>query len=69
MPMNPNMKPDDILRMALEREKGAYKFYTEAAEVAVHPSTKSVLLEMAAEEKKHVERIETALDTFFFHDN
>jgi len=69
MPMDPNMKPDDILRLALEREKGSFNFYKEAAGVATHASTKSVLLEMAAEEKKHVERIEAALDTFFYHDN
>ena len=69
MPIDPNMKPDDILRLALEREKGAYNFYREAAEAATHPSTKSVLLEMAGEEKKHIERIQGALDKFFFQDN
>ena len=37
--IDPNLLPVDILRMALEREKEAYAFYTEAAGLVAIPTS------------------------------
>ncbi len=64
-----NTEPVEILRMALEREKEAYAFYSEAAKAAKHPATKATLLEMAEEEKRHMQQLEEELDRFYTADN
>jgi len=69
MTIDPNTEPVEILRMALAREKEAYAFYTEAAQVAKHPATKATLLEMAEEEKRHIHQLEEELDRFYTADN
>ncbi|MEJ2366901.1 MAG: ferritin family protein [Acidobacteriota bacterium] len=67
--IDPNMMPIDILRMALEREKEAYEFYSEAARISSHAPSKNTFLEMAAEEKRHIHQIEEELDRYFQGDN
>ncbi|MEW6758070.1 MAG: ferritin family protein [Acidobacteriota bacterium] len=67
--IDPNLLPVDILRMALEREKEAYAFYTEAAGLVKIPATRDALLEMAEEEKHHIQKIEEVLDRYFYQDN
>jgi rubrerythrin len=69
MPIDPNLQPIDVLRMALEKEKEAFAFYSEAAEKVNNPVTKSTLLEMAEEEKTHIKKIEGVLDRYFYRDN
>ena len=69
MPIDPNIEPIEILRMALERERAAHAFYKEAAAVVKHPAAKSTLLDMAAEEEEHIRRLEEALDRNFYADN
>lgn len=69
MTFDPDTEPIEILRMALEREKEAYAFYSEAAQAAKHPATKATLLEMAQEEKRHIHQLEEELDRFFTADN
>ncbi len=69
MPIDPNIQPIDVLRMALEKEKQAYAFYSEAAETVTNAVTKSTLLEMAEEEKAHIKKIEGVLDRYFYGDN
>lgn len=63
------MKPIEILRLAIEREKQSYKFYMQAAGDADHPATKSTLIELAEEEKSHITRLEDHLDKYFYTDN
>ncbi len=67
--IDPNMLPVDILRLALEREKEAHAFYTEAAGRVTLPATRDALLEMAEEERSHIRKIEEILDRYFYHDN
>jgi rubrerythrin len=67
--IDPNLPPVDILRMALEKEKAAFEFYTEAAKISQNESTRSTLQEMADEEAEHIRKIEAALDRFFYPDN
>ncbi len=69
MNFDPDTEPIEILRMALEREKEAYAFYTEAAKAANHPATRATLLEMAEEEKRHIQQLEDELDRFYTADN
>ncbi len=69
MPIDPNLQPIDVLRMALEKEKEAFAFYSEAAAKVNNPVTKSTLLEMAEEEKAHIKKIEGVLDRYFYRDN
>ena len=47
--MDPNMSPADILRMALEKEKEALRFYEEASAIVSHAAAKVTLQAMAEE--------------------
>jgi rubrerythrin len=69
MAIDANMTPVEVLRLALEREKQALAFYTEAAEQCHHPAAKATFLEIAEEEKRHMRRIEEDLDRYFYQDN
>jgi len=50
MPVNPM----DVIRMALDREKIAYRNYTEYARIATQPEIRELFRYLAEEEKKHV---------------
>lgn len=67
--IDPNMKPIDILRLALEREKDAFKFYSEAARVSTDPASKATFQEMAEEEQRHIQQLEGELDRWYQSDN
>ena len=69
MPIDPNMTPVEVLRLALQKEKQALAFYVEAADQCSHPATKATLLAMAEEEKGHIRLIEEHLDRDFYQDN
>lgn len=69
MTIDPNTEPVEILKMALQKEKEAFAFYTEAAAVARHPAAKATLQAMAEEEERHIRHLEEELDRFFFTDN
>jgi rubrerythrin len=45
---------NDIIKLAIEKEKEAVQFYTKAADIVTNPGTKLMLKELAAEEQKHV---------------
>jgi rubrerythrin len=44
----------DIVSLALEKEREAVQFYTQASTIVVNPGTKIMLKELAVEEEKHV---------------
>jgi rubrerythrin len=44
----------DIVSLALEKEREAVQFYTQASTIVVNPGTKVMLKELAVEEEKHV---------------
>ena len=67
--IDPNLKPVDILRLALERERDAFQFYSEAAGVSTDPASKATFLEMAEEEKRHIQQLEEELDRWYQSDN
>jgi rubrerythrin len=61
--------PSDILRMALEKEQEALKFYTDMADKTEDPAIRACLKEMAEEEKEHIRKLEYELDRFAQPDN
>ena len=48
----------DALRLAIENEKGAHKYYSEAAERATSEAGRKMFLWLASEEKGHLELLE-----------
>lgn len=67
--IDPNMKPVEILRMALEREKDAFRFYSEAAKVSTDPASQATFRAMAEEEKEHIQKLEEEIDRWYQNDN
>jgi rubrerythrin len=61
--------PSDILRLALEKENDAFKFYSEMAAQSTDPAIRSTLQELAGEEKGHIRKLEFELDRFAQPDN
>lgn len=53
----------DIIEDAIDKEKDAWRFYTEAAEMAPTDDIREFLLEMAAMEKEHVTLLTNKLET------
>lgn len=45
---------EDIVTLALDKEKEAVQFYTEASAIVKNPGTKVMLKDLAAEEQRHV---------------
>jgi len=45
---------NDIVSLALEKEREAVQFYTQASSMVANPGTKVMLKELADEEEKHV---------------
>lgn len=44
----------DVLKLALEKEREAVEFYSKAATIVANPGTKVMLQELAREEQQHV---------------
>jgi rubrerythrin len=53
---------EQILRQAIRFEENAYDFYTGAVETVERPHIRQVLLDMAAEEVKHKDRLQALLE-------
>jgi len=58
--------PQEAVRMAIEREKSAYEFYTQAAKIAKYPGTKTMFESLAREELKHRRLLEEELNKDYF---
>ena len=54
--------PMDVIRMALDREKMAYRNYTEYARLAVEPAIRELFHFLAEEEKKHVKLLQEEIE-------
>ena len=52
---------DDIVRFAIEKEKEAAEFYTECSGQEMFSGTRQMLLDFAAEERKHQQMLEKLL--------
>jgi erythrin-vacuolar iron transport family protein len=60
--------PEEAVRMAIDRERKAHIFYTQAAKIAKYPGTKQMFEELAKEELSHLQRLEDELDKEYMKD-
>lgn len=51
----------DLLSQGLEMEEEAHSFYTRASQKVLHPGARAMLLELAAEEARHIALFQAAL--------
>ncbi len=56
------VNPMDVIRMALDREKIAYRDYTEYARIATQPEIRDLFHYLAGEEKKHVKLLSDEIE-------
>jgi rubrerythrin len=54
--------PMDVIRMALDREKIAYRNYTEYARNAAEPAIRELFQFLAEEEKRHVKILQEEIE-------
>lgn len=54
---------EDIIQDAIDKEKDAFRFYTEAAAMTQTEDVRVFLLEMAAMEKEHAEMLARKLES------
>ncbi len=54
--------PQEAVRLAIQREKSAYDFYSKAAKIAKYPGTKQMFEFLAQEETKHLKILQAELD-------
>ncbi len=60
--------PLDVIRMALEREKAAYRNYTEYSRIATQPEIRELFRQLAEEEKKHAKLLSDEIDKETFQE-
>lgn len=54
--------PQEAVRLAIERERTAFDFYSKAAKIARYPGTKQMFEFLAQEETKHLKILQAELD-------
>lgn len=64
-----NMRPEEAVRLAMEREKRASEFYLRCAQIAADPGVKKMFEFLAREETKHFDLLEKEYNRFFTGDN
>lgn len=67
--VNENTKPEEAVRLAMEREKRASEFYLRCAQIAGDPGVKKMFEFLAREEIKHFDLLEKEYNRFFTGDN
>ncbi len=58
--------PEEAIRTAIEREKAAYEFYSQAAKIAKYPGTKEMFESLAKEELRHRRILEEELNKDYY---
>jgi len=58
--------PEEAIRIAIQREKAAHEFYSQAAKIAKYPGTKEMFESLAKEEQKHMRILEEELNKDYF---
>lgn len=64
-----NMSYEDALKLAMKREKAAYKLYLKLAESAANGEMQKIFHGLAQEEAKHKLRFELEYDEFVLREN
>ncbi len=60
--------PEEAIRVAIEREKAAYEFYSKAAKIAKYPGTKEMFESLAKEELRHRRMLEEELNKDYYRE-
>ena len=58
--------PEEAIRIAIEREKAAYEFYSKAAKIAKYPGTREMFDSLAKEELRHRRMLEEELNKDYY---
>lgn len=58
--------PEEAIRIAIEREKAAYEFYSKAAKIAKYPGTREMFESLAKEELRHRRMLEEELNKDYY---
>ena len=56
--INKDIKPEEAIRIAIDKEAEAYKFYDEASKIVKDKATKEMFVFLAKEELKHKRLLE-----------
>jgi rubrerythrin len=67
--LNPEMDYQQALMVAMQKEKAAFRMYSDLASVATDPGAKSLLQSLAQEEAKHKLRFEIEYDEVILKEN
>ena len=59
-PLTIDMKPQDAIALAMKKEQAAMEHYTQLADACTDSDQKNVFLELAAMEREHKHKMETA---------
>ncbi|MBS3794084.1 MAG: ferritin family protein [Candidatus Thorarchaeota archaeon] len=62
VPLNPSSPPQDVLIVAMKREKASFEFYSALAELTEDPASKSVFRTLAKEEEEHKNNLQQMYD-------
>ncbi len=60
--------PQEAIRIAIEREKAAYEFYSKAAKISKYPGTKEMFESLAKEELRHRRILEEELNKDYYRE-
>jgi rubrerythrin len=66
---HPGMNYQDLLSLAMQREKAAFRLYTDLAKVTPDPAARSLLKALAQEEARHKLALEIEYDTHILQEN
>ena len=67
--INESMRPEEAVKLAMERERTAQDFYLKCAAVVNDPGVKKMFEFLAREESKHFDLLEKEYDRFISGEN
>jgi rubrerythrin len=67
--VNEHTRPDEAVKMAMEREQKAKEFYLRCAGIVGDPGVKKMFQFLAREEARHFELLEREYDRFISGEN
>ena len=68
-PLDPKANLQDVLIVAMHREKSSHEFYSTMAEIAEEASSKTLFGFLAQEELAHKNKVESLYDEVVYQDN
>jgi rubrerythrin len=67
--VNESTRPEEAVKLAMERERLAREFYLRCASIVVDPGVKKMFEFLAKEESRHFELLEKEYDRFIAGEN